>query len=62
MNGRITGSVESTDDEYERCIVCGKCTEIRRDETIEKRLGYIEGCGQLCRECWLMLYSMENGE
>lgn len=37
--------------EYECCVLCGCLTDIPKSMSIEKRWGYIEGAGQLCREC-----------
>ncbi len=41
---------------YERCVLCGAETDIRRDTPVSLRSGYIEGGGQLCRSCWQRLY------
>ena len=36
----------------EKCISCGKDTEYTFDTHIDYRFGYIEGAGQLCKECY----------
>lgn len=37
---------------YERCVLCGKTTDILLSLPIDLRDYYVEGCGQLCRDCW----------
>lgn len=39
-------------DGMERCIICGKQTEISASTHIELRECYIAGCGQLCLACY----------
>jgi hypothetical protein len=34
------------------CIICGKDTQYTRSTNIDNRIGYIEGCGQTCTECY----------
>ena len=41
---------------YERCVLCGRETDVPTDLPIDRRDHYIEGCGQLCRNCWKKLY------
>jgi hypothetical protein len=36
----------------DRCVVCGTLTSYSRQESVHRRLGYVEGAGQLCRRCW----------
>lgn len=38
-------------DIYEECILCGMETTMLKTTHIDFRTGYIEGAGQLCREC-----------
>ncbi len=40
-------------DIYEDCILCGEKTTTLKTTHIDFRTGYIEGAGQLCRECYL---------
>lgn len=42
--------------ELERCVLCGKQTDVPRDLDISLRVGYVEGAGQLCRECYQRVY------
>jgi hypothetical protein len=37
----------------ETCIICGKETTVDVSTHIDFRIGYIEGAGQLCTECYL---------
>ena len=36
----------------DKCITCGKETPYHLDVNIEYRSHYVEGAGQLCKECW----------
>ena len=38
---------------YETCIMCGKETTTLKSTHVDFRYGYVEGAGQLCRECYL---------
>lgn len=42
--------------EKECCILCGKVTEAVKDQPLSERKFYIEGAGQLCKECYQELY------
>ena len=37
--------------EYEVCISCGKVTDVPKTMVVQKRDNYIDGAGQVCREC-----------
>lgn len=37
----------------EICIVCGKETTVDVSTHVDFRIGYIEGAGQLCTECYV---------
>lgn len=39
------------ESEFEICVLCGKLTSVRKTETLEDRIDYLPGAGQLCREC-----------
>ena len=47
---------EGTKNEFERCVVCGTQTNVPREMHIDFRDCYIEGAGQLCRDCYTKLY------
>jgi len=38
--------------EKECCVVCDKETEYTKDTHIDQRKYYVEGAGQLCKECY----------
>lgn len=38
--------------ETEKCVMCGKDTEIKKGLNIDLRYHYVEGAGQLCKECY----------
>ena len=42
--------------EVECCVLCGRETEYTRQTLIQDRIGYIEGAGQLCSDCFKELY------
>jgi len=35
-------------NEYDRCVICGRETSYKRGTHIDMRIGYIEGAGQTC--------------
>jgi len=39
-------------DEYDHCVICNKKTPYLRSTHIDQRIGYVEGAGQLCRDCY----------
>lgn len=45
---------KSTD--YEKCVCCGRCTNIPKYMHVSKRSYYVEGIGQLCNECFKKIY------
>ena len=48
--------------ELEKCVFCGKTTNVPVDTPIELRTNYIEGAGQLCARCMQELRCMEDVE
>jgi|APGre2960657373_1045057.scaffolds.fasta_scaffold637387_2 hypothetical protein len=40
----------------ELCISCGVETEIPVNTPIDFRKNYVEGCGQLCPDCFIRIY------
>lgn len=46
--------------ERDRCVICGRETDMKKDLPIAMRKYYVEGAGQLCRKCYLELYSDGN--
>ena len=53
---------KQADSKIERCVICGKPTEYRRDTPISKRECYVDGAGQLCRECFRKFYLPKNSD
>lgn len=49
-------AVHHRDIPYERCVICGAMTEVPQVVPIKNRSCYVEGCGQICRKCYEMLY------
>lgn len=47
------GSYEYQNDIYEDCILCGQKTTTLKTTHVDFRTGYIEGAGQLCRDCYM---------
>ena len=43
-------------DEAECCVSCDKETPYSKFDDINNRLYYVEGAGQLCRNCWHEIY------
>jgi hypothetical protein len=51
--GADMGGTYNIESIYEQCIMCGKETIILKSTHVDFRYGYVEGAGQLCRECYL---------
>jgi len=47
-------------DIYEECISCKEITGTPKGLDIQERLYYLEGAGQLCRDCWEALYPQKE--
>lgn len=45
-----------TEDECEVCVLCGKKTNVKRSVHVDLRDRYVEGCGQLCSDCWKAIF------
>jgi recombinational DNA repair protein (RecF pathway) len=46
----------------EKCIICDVDTKIEKSTHIDYRYFYVEGVGQLCKECWEKISSKEKLE
>ena len=55
-------NAEKNEKERERCTLCGKVTEYTKDTPISERFGYIEGGGQLCKDCYYELYIKKKSD
>jgi hypothetical protein len=51
-NNNVT-LVGTNNDIYEDCILCNVKTTTLKTTHVDFRTGYIEGAGQLCRECYM---------
>ena len=40
-------------DIYEKCIMCNAETTVLKTTHIDFRYGYVDGAGQLCRDCYI---------
>ena len=40
----------------DKCVVCDKDSLYDRETHIDYRIGYIEGSGQLCLDCYDLIY------
>jgi hypothetical protein len=43
-------------NEKDICVICNIETQYNKDFNINTRDYYIEGCGQLCQECYKNIY------
>jgi len=48
--------VNMTLDLIEKCVSCNTDTQYKVSDNIHIRFGYIEGAGQLCKECYEEVY------
>lgn len=44
------------------CVFCGRDSGIKRDTPVNRRIGYVQGCGQLCGECYTEMYIRRENE
>lgn len=44
-------------NEKEKCVSCEKETEVDVNTHTDYRNYYVEGAGQLCKDCWVDIYS-----
>jgi hypothetical protein len=51
-NNNVT-SVGTNNDLYEDFILCNAKTTTLKTTHVDFRTGYVEGAGQLCRECYM---------
>lgn len=46
-------------DTIEKCVSCNTNTQYRFNDNIFNREYYVQGAGQLCKECYEEVYSLE---
>jgi len=39
--------------EKDKCVKCGEITMYEKNVHIDRRMGYVEGAGQLCNDCFI---------
>ena len=44
----------------DKCVYCGCETKYKMETHIDLREHYVEGAGQLCKECWDKIYNTEE--
>ena len=54
MEGGV--SVADGKQKLDRCVLCGCETPYDRQTPVKKRNWYVEGAGQLCRDCCCHVY------
>jgi len=42
----------------DKCVSCKKETLYDKTDHVDFRLGYVEGAGQLCLDCYEMIYGL----
>lgn len=47
---------ETDGAKLDKCVLCGTDTPYTESTHIDYRNFYVEGCGQLCGECWSKVY------
>ncbi|MEK6841675.1 MAG: hypothetical protein AABX91_00800 [Nanoarchaeota archaeon] len=47
---------DRTETDFEKCICCGRLTDVRKDTPVDARTCYVDGAGQLSRECYEEIY------
>ena len=53
---KITKKDKKKSSDDEKCIICGNNTSYKTSDNINVRNWYVEGGGQLCRECYEKVY------
>lgn len=51
---------EKNNEQREQCVMCKSETEYFCNQPITERQYYIEGAGQLCRQCYYKIYGEEK--
>ncbi len=51
-DGLVKGIIRPDEDEYEKCVMCGESVPYLKSTHIDRRVGYVEGAGQLCKDCY----------
>ena len=43
----------------DKCVNCKRETLYDKETHVDFRLGYVEGAGQLCLDCWEVIYGIK---
>ena len=43
----------------DKCVSCGRETSYDKTDHVDFRLGYVEGAGQLCLDCYGEVYDLK---
>ena len=43
--------VKTVVSDYERCVLCGNLTNVKKNTPLEYRPHYVIGAGEICEEC-----------
>ena len=54
--------MEKTELNTEVCVSCGLNTHVDKNEDITLRLFYVEGAGQLCKDCYDNVFKGEKND
>jgi len=46
----------------DKCVNCKRETLYDKETHVDFRLGYVEGTGQLCLDCWEVIYGTKNNK
>lgn len=52
MGGSYEYTTIKDNEQFDNCVICGKTTVYRTQQHIDTRIGYVEGVGQLCGNCY----------
>lgn len=47
-------------NEFEKCVLCRRTTDVLKSANIHDRSFYVEGVGQLCKHCWEKTYCVKE--
>ena len=53
-----TGLDDESESVFETCVSCRKPTNVRKDTHVDMRKYYVEGAGQLHKECYEQVYGL----
>lgn len=54
--------IPARDKEFDKCVLCGKLTDVKKTTHIDLRPHYVEGVGQLHPSCYNQVYTNKKRE